>query len=157
MGGKELLVTQGHLLLRYALPAGELTGVFVFPEGYDPSEGVLVFRDKGFTFLSNRFERDEGIENPALVAFGAFGPSWLLPREPAEVSPHGENFFQVFEDLPTKLHSRTLPELEKLLSVSVEEVSIIKEEERFIFPWLTPNSVASNPIILLPVPKNFPS
>lgn len=145
VAGKELLATQGHLLLRYALPSGELTGVFVFPEGYDPSERVLVLRDKGCTFLSNRFERDEGIENPMLVAFDISGPGWPLPIELVEVSPHGESLSEVFEDLPTELRFHTLPELEKLLSVSVKEVSITKEEERLTFTWLTPKLQDSTP------------
>ncbi|NSW75892.1 MAG: hypothetical protein HPY68_03800 [Candidatus Atribacteria bacterium] len=157
VGGKELLVTQGHLLLRYTLPAGELSGVFVFPEGYDPSERVLVLRDQGFTFLSNRFERDEGIKNPALVAFDISGPGWPFPIELVDVSPHGESLFQVFEDLPTELRFRTLPELEKLLSVSVEEVSITKEEERFTFTWLTPKLQDSTPKVTMVIASLGPA
>lgn len=136
--GKALLSTLGNLVLRYKLPQGELTGAYVFPEGHDLSTGVFVHQNKGLTFLRNPFGKEEGIEKLALVAFDVLGESWPLPVELVSVSPHGESLYEVFEDLPTDLRFTTIPSLEKLLTVSVEAVSITRKEERLTFTWLTP-------------------
>ena len=138
MDGKELLSTQGNLILRYKLPQGELTGVYIFSEGHDLSTGVFVYQNKGLTFLRNLSGKEEGIEKPALVAFDVLGESWPLPLELVSVSPHGESLYEVFEDFPTDLRFTTLPSLEKLLTLSVEAVSITRKEEGLIFTWLIP-------------------
>ncbi|MCX7667357.1 MAG: hypothetical protein N2Z84_00285, partial [Atribacterota bacterium] len=161
VGKKDLLATQGHLILRYTLPEGELAGISIFPEGYDPSEGVFVYKDKGFIFLRNLFEREGGLEKPALVAFDIAGESSPLPVELVEVSPHGESLYEVFEDFPTELRFQTLAELENLLSVSVTEVSM-KREEHLTFTWFTPKVEDSIPKVVTivaslgPVRKTFP-
>ncbi|MGC8779204.1 MAG: hypothetical protein ACP5Q4_11065, partial [Candidatus Caldatribacteriaceae bacterium] len=150
-----------HLVLRYELPQGEIAGVYVFPEGYDPSEKVFVYKGKGFTFLHNPWEREPGIEKPALVAFNVSGEGFPLPLELVEVSPHGESLYEVFEDVPTRLRFKTLVSLEALLTVSVEEVTITKEH-RLSYIWLTPELKEGTPKIvevsasLGPVRKVFP-
>ncbi|WP_369018232.1 PLAT/LH2 domain-containing protein [Thermatribacter velox] len=144
---RELLSSSsdGHLVFRYNLPQGEITAVYTFPSGYDPGEGVFVYQGKGFTFLYNQFERESGIEKPALVAFDVSGESFPLPVELVEVSPHGESLYEVFEDIPTKLRFKTLAPLEELLTVSVEAVSITRGEERLSYTWLTPGLEGGTP------------
>ncbi|MGQ9623159.1 MAG: hypothetical protein ACUVTO_06960 [Candidatus Caldatribacteriaceae bacterium] len=140
VGDRELLAVRGRIVLRYALPEGELAGLYVFLEGYDPSGDApfTVYKGKGFAFLHNRFRKKPGLEKPALVAFDVSGESFPPPLELVAVSPHGEGLYEVFEDVQTELRFKTLAELENLLSVSVEEVSITEHEEPLSFTWVTP-------------------
>lgn len=139
IGNRELLAAQGHVILRYVLPQGTLAGLYVFPEGYERSGDtpIVVHREKGFAFLHNAFRKKEGLEKPALVAFDVSGEGFPPPLELVAVSPHGESLEEVFEDVPTELRFRTLPELKELLSVHVAEVSI-ERQEPLTFIWLTP-------------------
>jgi len=75
--GRELLLFRRELFLRYQLPEGEITGVYAFGEGFEPDlsypSSVVTHAGKAFTFLSNRFNTEGGIEKPSLVRFDVTG------------------------------------------------------------------------------------
>ncbi|WP_438316425.1 PLAT/LH2 domain-containing protein [Candidatus Caldatribacterium sp. SIUC1] len=146
--GRELLLFRKELFLRYQLPEGEITGVYAFPEGFEPdlsrSSSVITHAGKVFTFLSNRFGKEGGIEKPSLVSFDVTGESWPLPLELVSVSPHGEHLYQVFEDLPTELRFRTPPGLEAALRVTAGE-GPVQKREKATYEWHTPTLPEKSP------------
>jgi hypothetical protein len=146
--GRELLLFRRELFLRYQLPEGEITGVYAFGEGFEPDlsypSSVITHAGKVFTFLSNRFNIEGGIEKPSLVCFDVTGESWPLPVELVSVSPHGAHLYQVFEDLATELRFRTPPGLEAALRVTAGE-GPVQKREKATYEWYTPTLPEGNP------------
>ena len=163
--GRELLLFRRELFLRYQLPEGGSTGAYAFGEGFEPDlsypSSVITHAGKAFTFLSNRFNIEGGIEKPSLVCFDITGESWPLPVELVSVSPHGAHLYQVFEDLPTELRFRTPPGLEAALQVTAGEGAVRKIQEA-TYEWHTPTLPGGNPrevalfAFLGPAQRTFP-